>query len=857
MNSFDDVVRDIREEKVDDAVIGAATNRVREQLFGPGRAATAGAHIRSCADFQALIPDFLAGRLSPARRLLLEDHTHECVNCRRALAEAKAPAGKVVRIDRRPSVWARPEVRWAIAAMVVVAVGIGTVTVLPDLLPAGRAGATVASVDGSLFEITNHGLVPVSAGKAISDGERVRTANAAYAVLKLADGSAIEMNERAQVSFSRNWRGTTIALDRGNIIVQAAKQKHGQLYVATGDATVAVKGTVFAVSRGVKGSRVSVVEGVVQVAANGQNQTLHPGDQTTTDPNLLPTPVRDEVSWSRNSAHYYALLGEFSTLQKKLEALPGPGIRYSTKLAGLLPENTAVFVAIPNIGSTLAEAERLIEDQARDSEVLREWWAKRDQNGFQKTLGELKTLGEYVGDEIVVGVPANAKNGGASPTVLAQVTRPGLKSYLETRMNAGENHPVIAGSRTELMVARPANQPAVYAGDDMFVMAPDAAGVNRVLAGQGGFLGTAFGQRIAQTYQAGVNWLIAVDVEQMMHNAVSGSQEPQKLGLSDAQYVIVERKDIGGKTENKATVNFAQERRGVASWLGAPGPLGSLEFVSPEATAVTSFVIKNPKALLEDLLAMIDKDPKGAQAIADFESKTGLSIENDIAGSLGSEITVAVDGPVLPMPSWKIVAEIYNPERLQFSIGKLVDTFDQQAPAEAGKITLATQQASGRTYYVLTSSKTGLTAYYTFVDSYLVAGASIALIDQAIANRQSGYTLTKSQTFRSLLPRDQYANFSGVVFYNASSTIGPILKQLRGAATPAEQKSMDAFVANSTPTLIYAYGEPQRITLASTGSFFGMSLGTLMGAQSPGGMLFPHIFGEAFRHHKIPGTQTQ
>jgi hypothetical protein len=857
MNSFDDVVREIREEKVDDAVIGASANRVREQLFGPGHAATAGAHIRSCADFQALIPDFLAGRLSPARRLLLEDHTHECVSCRRALVEAKAPAGKVVRIDHRPSVWARPEVRWAIAAMVVVAVGIGTVTVLPDLLPAGRAGATVASVDGSLFEITNHGLVPVSAGKAISDGERVRTANAAYAVLKLTDGSTIEMNERAQVSFSRNWRGATIALDRGNIIVQAAKQKHGQLYVATGDATVAVKGTVFAVSRGVKGSRVSVVEGVVQVAANGQNQTLHPGDQTTTDPNLLPTPVRDEVSWSRNSAHYYALLGEFSTLQKKLEALPGPGIRYSTKLAGLLPENTAVFVAIPNIGSTLAEAERLIEDQARDSEVLREWWAKRDQNGFQKTLGELKTLGEYVGDEIVVGVPANAKNGGASPTVLAEVKRAGLKSYLETRMNVGENHPVIAGSRTELMAARPANQPAVYAGDDMFVMAPDAAGVNRVLAGQGGFLGTAFGQRIAQTYQAGVNWLIAVDVEQMMHNAVSGNQEPQKLGLSDAQYVIVERKDIGGKTENKATVNFAQERRGVASWLGAPGPLGSLEFVSPEATAVTSFVIKDPKALLEDLLAMIGKDPKGAQAIADFESKTGLSIENDIAGSLGSEITIAVDGPVLPMPSWKIVAEIYNPERLQFAIGKLVNTFDQEAPAEAGKVTLTSQQASGRTYYVLSSSKTGLTAYYTFVDSYLVAGSSIALVDQAIANRQSGYTLTKSQAFRSLLPRDSYANFSGVVFYNASSTVAPILKQLRGAATPSEQKSLDAFVANSTPTLIYAYGEPQRITLASTGSFFGMSLGTLMGAQSPGGMLFPHIFGEAFGHHKIPGTQTQ
>jgi hypothetical protein len=855
MNSFDDVVRDIREEKVDDAVVGGAAGRVREQLFA--RHATAGTHIRSCADFQALIPDFLAGRLSPARRLLLEDHTHECVNCRRALAEAKAPAGKVVRIDRRPSAWTRPEVRWALAAMLVIGVGVGTVTVLPSLLPAGHANATVASVDGSLFEVTRNGVVPLAVGKVLSDGHRVRTANAAYAVLRLSDGTTVEMNERAQVGFSRNWRGTTVALDRGNIIVQAAKQKHGRLYVATGDATVSVKGTVFAVSRGLKGSRVSVVEGVVEVAAAGQNRTLLKGDQTTTDASLLPTTVKDEVSWSRNSAHYYALLGEFATLQKKLEALPGPGLRYNTKLAGLLPESTAVFVAIPNIGSTLAEAERLIEEQSRDSEVLREWWAKRDQNGFEKSLVELKTLGEYVGDEIVIGVSGDANTGPKSPTVLAEVKRPGLKAYLESRISGAEHPQSIAGSRTELMAAHPNNQPVFYAGENMLVIAPTGDAVNRALAGQGGFLSTAFGQRISQAYQSGVNWLIAVNMEQMAHGAVSANRESQKLGLSDAQYLVIERKDVGGKTENKATVSFAQERRGVASWLGSPGPLGSLDFVSPEATAVSSFVIKDPKAMLEDLLALLNADPKGAQALAEFESKTGLNVETDIAASLGSEITVAVDGPVLPMPSWKVIAEIYNSERLQFAIGKLVDAFNQNAPTDAGKLTLTTEQANGRNYYVLNSSKTGLTAYYTYVDSYLVAGSTTALIDQAISNRQAGYTLPKSQTFRSLLPQDRYANFSGVIFYNASSTLGPILKQLKGAATPAEQRSLDAFMSNSTPTLIYAYGEPQRITLASTGSFFGMNIGTLMGAPGGGAMLFPQIFGEAFGHHRIPRMQSQ
>jgi len=861
---FDQLLSDIRNEHVDDEVVSGAGERVWSSIAASPTTALSTHPLRSCEDFQTLIPAYLSKDLPEARRLLFEDHVHQCVACRHAVEQARSselqPVWEMKAAPRGFAVW-----RWAMGAAAVAAVTVVALALVNGMFPGQHAiRGNVQNVDGSLYALSDDHVRLISAGYEIRNGDEIRTAKGSNAVVRLLDGSLVEMDERSDLAVSREWKGTTIRLDGGHIIVQAAKQRTGRLYVATNDCLVSVKGTIFSVNHGTKGSRVAVIEGVVRVASGEQTSELHAGDEATSSSSVSKIPIQNEIAWSRNSAKYLALLGDFALLQKQFEAIPGPGLRYSSELLPYVPDHTAVYAAIPNLAPTLGEASQLFQERLQQSPVLRGWW-KEQQRGkgpkLDDVIDQLKTFNSYLGDEIVFTV---AKDGStfSAPVVLAKVRQSGLEGFLQSEMKRLNTD----GTQAALQIVpdpwaispSPTRPFLVYVNSDMFVASPDVAELQQAVAriqhsSTSHFAETPLYQQVVHSYQQGAGWLFCADMEQIVAQHVSdGSNKPLPPGIGDVRYLMIERREVGGKTENRAELTFASERQGVASWLAAPAPMGALDFISPDASMVNAAVIKNPRSIMEDLFQIIsNSDPNFSQDLSKFEAKTGVSVLDDVTAPLGGEVAFAFDGPVLPTPRWKLAFEVYDPATLQSTIAKLVDSFNREAGASKGSLVLAQQQVGSHIYYTVRNLNHPATEMdYTYVDSYLIAGPDIATLSKAIRDREAGNTLTHSTTFQALLPNDGYTNFSAIFYHNIGPVIGPLLDQVKsvGTLTAQQQQSIAMLQANTAPGLIYAYGEPERIVVASNTGFMGFDLGTLM-TMGHGGPFLPQMFLEGAMGH--------
>jgi hypothetical protein len=831
---LDEAVAAVRDEQIDLRAADGARARVWDTLVRETAAPTVAA-IRGCDDVRALLPAHARRELSAPRALLVEDHLRECAACRAASQGTTAGAWRT-----GMAAPTRTTLRWRHAVAAAAVVGLGLLGYaqrdwLRGVPPGDRA--SVQSITGSLYRVADRDQTPLRPGDVLAEGELVRTGRASQAVLQLRDGSTVEMNERAEFSVSARRQDTILHLQRGNIIVQAAKRRVGHLYVAAEDCTVAVTGTVFSVSRGVKGSRVAVMEGEVHVRQGAQDTVLRPGQQVATSASLAPVPIRQEIAWSRNADRHLKVMAELVAMHDEWQRVPTPGMRYQARLLRGVPASAFVYVAAPNYGESLAQAYAIFEERVQQSEVLRQWWETEGPHGrapmgardLAEVVSRLQRLGRFVGDEIVVSfMPSRERH---AVLFLAEVRGGGLREFLENEMFEGASRrPRLAFADDEAGIGATKADLYVLLRGDVVAASEDPATLRAAAAaldGRGNGLDrTRFGARIQQAYEDGASLLVAADTLRLRPQ-----ERPSEVtGLRDLQYFIAEHAEVDGKPRNSAELVFSGPRRGIGSWLGAPAPMGALDFVSPEATGVAAFVAKNPALVFDDMLALAGDPSKAQRELGEVESHLNIRIREDLAAALGSEFAIALDGPLALTPAVELIAEVYDPVRLEQTFETLVESANQEL-ARQGKplLHLDHEQDGTRTFHVLRGARlrSGTTTFelhYTFADGYLVAAPSRAFVKRALAVRESGRSVSRSDRFASMLAADGRTHVSALLYQNVGASGLPLLDLL--GALPAERRqALEALAAQARPTLVYAYGEEDRIQVA--GDLFSFDPSTL------------------------------
>jgi uncharacterized protein (TIGR03435 family) len=207
---------------------------------------------------------------------------------------------------KRPALWI------GIAAAIVLVAALSWI--VPAYFWKVDAHAIVESVDGSVNRLSEGHSQIAQAGSRVSGGEILHTDSGARATFALADGSRVEMRSQSDVGLESAEDGVRLRLKSGGIIVTAAKQAKGHLYVETRDLTVSVVGTVFYVTAEQVGSRVAVVEGEVHVQQGQTVKKLLPGEQIATEPSMLTIPVEEEIAFSRMAPTHVAMLQQQSTV---------------------------------------------------------------------------------------------------------------------------------------------------------------------------------------------------------------------------------------------------------------------------------------------------------------------------------------------------------------------------------------------------------------------------------------------------------------------------------------------------------------------------------------------------------------
>jgi len=522
-----------------------------------------------------------------------------------------------------------------------------------------------------------------------------------------------------------------------------------------------------------------------------------------------PVPQFSPDDWKKFSG----VFSEFGRIiQKAQESVQCPPPRTQSRLLPLLPKATIAYAAFPNYGEASHQFLAIFNEELKTNADLRAWWERGDMATqgpkFEEALEKFYQLSLYLGDEVVVSA-TNRGNQSPAVLVLAEVRKPGLKQFLQQMLRETADKGKPAARIIDLAELAAANdaplakEPVILVLPDLVVGAPDVATLRSFNAqrerNSQDFLSTGFGQRLAESYEGGTSITAGVDLQTILHQMPPSTERTEEMfertGFSDMKYLIWERKNLFGTPASQMELSFTGPRRSIASWLAAPGPMRSLEFVSPKTLMAFSLLLKNPATIFDDIQDLATaSNPNALASLRQTERAMNMNFRQDIFSHLDGEITIEMDR-LAPDPAWKVLLKTNDASGLLASLRTLFS---------AARISPVETDEDGVTYHTIQipNPQKAQEISYAAVDGYLIVASSRGAIAESVHARRSGESLAASHNFQAALPPGNLSQPSALFFEDplafAALTLRRVSPELADSLKPG---------ADSKPAIISVYAD--------------------------------------------------
>ncbi len=508
---------------------------------------------------------------------------------------------------------------------------------------------------------------------------------------------------------------------------------------------------------------------------------------------------------------YPGLLEEYGRLLERFQReFKMPTARTQSQLLRLMPQSTTAYGAFPNYGAVAHQALDIFHEELKSSAPLRQWWQDSQTTkgpDLEKFLKRYYELSEFLGDEMVASGMIRENGGGL--LLLAEIKKPGVEEFLRSTVKelAGKSTPPQVLNLKELATAQDStDKPAILVRPDLVIFSTDLKTLrsfNTKLSSGGATLDTtAFGKRLSDSYQHGVEMLMAADLQTIMAQMPKGHADEQlffqRSGFADAKYAIWEFANVSGQAPSQGELSFVRPRRGIASWLAAPAHLGGLDYASPDAALVMSVLLKDPTEVFADIKEFAaSSNSQGPQNLDNLEP-----VLLPILAQLTGDITLELDTFPPADPEWKVILGTRDVNALQQALSPILS---QVQPREVVK--------DGETYYLLQvpNGKKAMDLSFSFQKGYLVIGSSQPVVAKAVIAHRSGESLAKSERFRAALPPGHSADASAIMYQNASSYMAAMMSKL----PPEIMRNLLQSPTENASVINALYGEETAIRQAS------------------------------------------